>query len=173
MRALVRTTTPPGWGMVPPLRLVPAPRTVKGRPWSLQRRTTRPRASRGAGPHHQGGEHRLQDRGVIGIGEPVGFAHHDLLPAQDLLQFLNQALADHFPSGPTASQGRFGFFPLTYQVKRLAEGKHLSCQGVIKKRDDIRSFRHHGNFAIILSLHAGQHRLSNRCHRLDADIFQC
>ena len=49
----------------------------------------------GSGPHHQGGQHRLQDRGVIGISEPVGFADKDLLRAQELLEILNQALTDH------------------------------------------------------------------------------
>ncbi len=53
----------------------------------------------GPGPHHQGGRHRRQDRGVIGVGEAVGLAHHDLLLAQELLKFLNQGLTDHMPSG--------------------------------------------------------------------------
>jgi hypothetical protein len=53
------------------------------------------------GPHHQGREHRLQDRGVIGISEPVGLADKDLLQAQELLKILNQTFAEHLPSSGT------------------------------------------------------------------------
>ncbi len=89
------TTTPPGRGMVPPLKFVPAPRTVTGRPWSLHRLTTWPRSFRGFGPDHQGRQHRFQHRGVIGVGEPVGFLEKDLVLSQEPLEFFYQAVTDH------------------------------------------------------------------------------
>ena len=50
---------------------------------------------RGSWADHQGRQHRFQDRGVIGIGEAVGFLEKDLVLAQELLEFFYQAVTDH------------------------------------------------------------------------------
>ncbi len=88
-RALVRTTTPPVRGMVPPLRLVPAPRTVSGSLLSLHNFTTWPKASGISRPHYQSGQDRRQHRGVIGVGMAVGFGGEDGVRADDFFKILN------------------------------------------------------------------------------------